>query len=58
MSDKIMALVALATMVAFLAVVIVEVPHLDLAIVVIVVSLMAAYDFFLAIFRQRNGIRK
>lgn len=50
MSDKIMALLALVTMIAFLAVVIFEVPHLDLTIVVAVVSALAAYDFFTTLF--------
>jgi hypothetical protein len=46
MSDKIMAVVALATMIAFLSVVAWFVPEIDLIIVIALVSLLAMYDFW------------
>ena len=46
MTDKIMAFMALATMIASLAVVAWFVPHLDLILVISLVSLMAIYDFW------------
>jgi hypothetical protein len=46
MTDKIMAIVALATMIAFLAVVAWFVPDIDLVIVITFVSLLAVYDFW------------
>jgi hypothetical protein len=46
MLDRIMALVALATMIASLAVVAYFVPHLDLIFVIAFVSLLASYDFW------------
>jgi len=46
MTDKIMAIVALATMIASLAIVAVFVPEIDLIIVITFVSLLATYDFW------------
>jgi len=46
MTDKIMAIVALATMIAFLGVVAWFVPDIDLIIVITIVSLLAIYDFW------------
>ncbi|MCB1829082.1 MAG: hypothetical protein H6964_00215 [Chromatiaceae bacterium] len=46
MTDRIMALLALATMIAFLVVVAAFVPDIDLIIVIILVSAMAIYDFW------------
>ncbi len=46
MTDKIMAILALATMIAFLGVVAWFVPDIDLIIVIGVVSLLAIYDFW------------
>lgn len=46
MSDKIMAILALATMIASLAVVAVFVPDNDLIAVIVLVSAMAIYDFW------------
>lgn len=46
MTDKIMALLALATMITSLGVVAWFVPHLDLILVIAFVSLMAIYDFW------------
>ncbi|WP_199930477.1 hypothetical protein [Sedimenticola thiotaurini] len=52
MTDKIMAIVALATMIAFLGVVAWFVPDLDLILVIGLVSLLAIYDFWHTL---RNG---
>ncbi|MCM8854204.1 MAG: hypothetical protein LC541_00365 [Candidatus Thiodiazotropha sp.] len=46
MTDKIMAITALVTMIVFLAVVAYFVPDIDLIIVIILVSAMAIYDFW------------
>jgi len=46
MADKIMAVVALATMIAFLGVVAWFVPDIDLIAVIALVSLLAIYDFW------------
>lgn len=46
MTDKIMAVVALATMIAFLATVAVFVPDIDLILVIAFVSCLAIYDFW------------
>jgi len=54
MTDKIMAILALAIMIAFLGVVVVFVPDLDLLIVVIFVSLLAIYDFWQSLSSKRK----
>lgn len=46
MTDKIMAILALITMIAFLGVVAWFVPDIDLIIVIVVVSLLAIFDFW------------
>ena len=46
MTDKIMAIVALATMIVFLGVVAWFVPDIDLIVVITLVSLLAIYDFW------------
>jgi len=46
MIDKIMAIVSLAAMIAFLLVVVFFVPDIDLIVVVVFVSLLAIYDFW------------
>ncbi|MDJ0738356.1 MAG: hypothetical protein QNJ91_01485 [Gammaproteobacteria bacterium] len=46
MTDKIMAVLALATLVAFLGVVAWFVPEIDLIVVITFVLLLAAYDFW------------
>ena len=46
MTDKIMAVIALVTMIVFLAVVAWHVPDIDLIVVIAVVSLLAIYDFW------------
>ena len=54
MTDKIMAVLALATMIAFLSVVAFFVPDIDLIIVIALVSLMAIYDFWQSL-RAKSG---
>ena len=46
MTDKIMALAALATMIAFLGVVAWFVPDIDLILVITFVVVLASYDFW------------
>lgn len=46
MTDKIMAFLALATVVAFLVLVAVYVPDIDLIIIVALISCMVIYDFW------------
>lgn len=55
MSDKIMAVLALATMIAFLGVVAWFVPEIDLIIVIAFVSLLAIYDFWQALQSRKAG---
>jgi hypothetical protein len=54
MTDKIMAVIALTTMIAFLGTVAVFVPDIDLIIVIAFVSILAIYDFWTTI-RERNN---
>ena len=54
MTDKIMAVVALATMVGFLGVVAWKVPEIDLIVVITLVSLLALYDFWQQL-RAKHG---
>lgn len=54
MTDKIMAFVALATVIAFLVVVAVFVPEIDLIIVVALISSMAIYDFWTTFRSKKN----
>lgn len=54
MTDKIMAIVALATMVAYIGLIAWFVPEIDLIIVISFVSLLAAYDFWRS-FRRNGG---
>jgi membrane protein implicated in regulation of membrane protease activity len=58
MADKIMAVLGLATLIAFLGVVVVFVPDLDLIVVVLVVSALAIYDFWRSFRDRRNNDRK
>ena len=55
MIDKIMAVVALATMITFLGVVAWFVPDIDLILVITFVSLLAIYDFWRALRHRNNG---
>ena len=53
MTDKIMALLGLATMIASLVVVAAFVPDIDLIVVIILVSVMAIYDFWQSLRSKR-----
>jgi hypothetical protein len=53
--DKIMAIIALATLVAYLGVVAWFVPEIDLVIVISFVSLLAAYDFWQSFRRKKDS---
>lgn len=53
MSDRIMALVGLAALIAFLLPLVLFVPHVDLIFFVAVCVLLAAYDFWTEL-RRRN----
>ncbi len=46
MTDKIMAIAALAIMIASLVIVAISVPDIDLILVIALVSVMAVYDFW------------
>ena len=55
MTDKIMATIALTTMVVFLATVAWHVPDIDLIIVIMLVSAMAVYDFWRSFHARRQN---
>ncbi|WP_260291587.1 hypothetical protein [Sedimenticola hydrogenitrophicus] len=55
MLDKIMAIIALTTMITFLAVVAWFVPDIDLIIVISLVSLLAIYDFWRTLREKGNN---
>lgn len=55
MTDKIMAIFALLTMMVFLGTVVVFVPEVDLIIVVTFVSVLAGYDFWRTFREKRNN---
>ena len=54
MTDKIMAVLALVTMILFLGVVAWFVPDIDLILVIAFVSLLATYDFWRSL-REKGG---
>ena len=58
MIDKIMAILGLATFMAFLGVVVAFVPEPDLIVVVAFVSVLAIYDFWTTLSAQGKGDRK
>lgn len=55
MSDKIMAVLALATLIAFLGVVAWFVPEIDLILVIAFVSALAIYDFWKSLSGRKKG---
>lgn len=57
MLDRTIGLAALALLVGFMGVLLGFVPRLDLIAVVVVVVLMAGYDFYRALFAKRNDRR-
>ena len=52
MRNKALAILALTVLIVFLGILLWRVPRLDLGLVIVIVSLMAAYDFL--VYRQ-NG---
>ncbi|HEY9549141.1 MAG TPA: hypothetical protein VIR45_06540 [Kiloniellaceae bacterium] len=54
MRDRIIGITAIIGLVAFLAVLLRFVSDIDLVIIVVVVALMAAYDFYLMLFTREN----
>ena len=54
MTDKLMAILALATMIAFLGTVVVFVPDIDLIVVSALVSALAIYDFWRTFHERSN----
>jgi len=57
MTDKILALVALAALVGSLGILVIFVPEPDLIIVTLIALALAAYDFYLSLFRARTDER-
>ena len=55
MTDKIMAFLALTTLILFLGVVAWFVPEIDLILVIAFVSLLATYDFWRSLRRRDSG---
>ena len=55
MTDKIMAILALATVIAFLGTVVAFVPDVDLIVVSALVSMLAIYDFWRTFHEQGKG---
>lgn len=55
MLDKILGVAAIATLVGFMGVLVIFVPDFDLILVTVVVTAMAAYDFYINLFRSKNG---
>lgn len=54
MTDKILAFLALATFIAFLAVVVWFVPDTSLVVVIIFVSLLTVYDFWQSLHNNKT----
>lgn len=57
MTDRILALVALLALFAFLGILVARVPELDLLVAVVLCGLLAAVDFALALFGRKRGKR-
>ncbi len=55
MLDKVLAIVAVLTLFAFVSVVVWFVPEPDLAIVTVIVLVMVVFDFYLQTFRKKNS---
>ena len=55
MRDKVIGVAAIAVLVGFLGILVGFVTDIDLLIVVTVVTVMAAYDFYLMLFKSENG---
>jgi len=55
MLDKILGLSAIAIFIAYFGVLMGFVPDIDLIAVLSVVVVMACYDFYISLFKRRNG---
>jgi hypothetical protein len=55
MLDKILGVAAIIVLIGFMSVLIVFVPDVDLILVTLVVTGMAAYDFYTTLFKPTNG---
>lgn len=55
MLDKILGVAAIAALVGFMGVLVIFVPDFDLILVTVVVTAMAAYDFYVTLFKSKNG---
>lgn len=55
MLDKTLGLLAIVTLLGFMAVLMWFVPDVDLVIVLGVVLIMAGYDFWTTLFKSKNG---
>ena len=53
--DRLLAVFSLTVFIAFLGIIVYFVAEVDLAIVVIIVIAMAAYDFYRTAFQQNSG---
>jgi hypothetical protein len=55
MVDKILGVAAIIVLIGFMSVLVVFVPDFDLILVTLVVTGMAAYDFYVTLFKRKNG---
>lgn len=55
MLDKILGVAAILVLAGFMSVLIIFVPDIDLILVTVVVTGMAAYDFYRTLFKRKNG---
>ena len=55
MLDKVLAIVAILTLFAFVGVVVWFVPEPDLMIITVIVLVMPVFDFYLMTFRKKNS---
>lgn len=55
MLDKIVGIAAFAVLVGFMLILFGFVPDVDLAIVIVVVALLAGYDFYLMLFKKTGN---
>ena len=53
-TDRILAMLAILTMIAFVGVIIVRVPHIDLVIVCLITIVLASYDFYRTLRARRE----
>ena len=55
MMDRTLGLLALSTLIGFMLILMWFVPDVELAIVIVVVAVLAGYDFWISLFKRRNG---